>query len=174
MSSAFTAREMTLLACAFRAMETIPKINYAKMAELAGMSNHNSAANAWREIRKKIDAVDGTAEAMTDVTTPKTLKATGRKRKTKDADEDDDSETEFTPKKKRGRRPAATKETGNDGAEKKTPGPKKGARKSTTPKEVLKTDGIPAAKEEDEGLDPNMEEPEFAAYDDGFGSAEEV
>ena len=49
MSSAFTAREMTLLACAFRAMDNVPKINYAKMAELAGMSNQNSAANAWRQ-----------------------------------------------------------------------------------------------------------------------------
>ena len=158
MSTSFTAREMTLLACAFRAMENVPKINYAKMAELAGMSNQNSAANAWREIRKKIDAADENPEAMTDVTTPKSLKAAGRKRKTKDADADDDAEMETTPKKKRARKPAATKE---NGTEKKTPGPKKGGRKSVTPKEEV------------DGPDPKMEEPEVAAYDDENVSAEE-
>jgi hypothetical protein len=162
MASAFTAREMTLLACAFRAMDNVPKINYAKMAELAGMSNQNSAANAWREVRKKIDAADETAEAMADATTPKTIKATGRKRKTKNADEDDDVEMEVTPKKKRARKPAATKENGDVETEKKTPGPKKGGRKSAAPKEDV------------EDSEHKMENPEVAADDDESISNEEV
>jgi len=197
MSSAFTAREMTLLACALRSMETVPKLNYAKMAELAGMSNQNSAANAWREIRKKIDAVDENAETMADVTTPKTPKAagrkrktkdadgdddaemeatpkaTGRKRKTKDADGDDDAEMEATPKKKRSRKPAAAKESGDVEAEKTTPGPKKGGRKPATPKGTPKVDETTVAKEVD-GADPKMEDSEFAAYEDMVTSGDEV
>src|SRR5579871_1924453 len=133
MSSTFTAREMTLLGCAFRAMETVPKINYAKMAELAGMTNQNSAANAWREIRKKSDAADENGEATTDITPPKTPKTTGRKRKTKEVDGDDDAEMETTPKK-RNRKTIATKEDDNTNVDKKTPGQKKGTRKSATPK----------------------------------------
>lgn len=163
MSSAFTAREMTLLGCAFRAMETVPKINYAKMAEFAGMSNQNSAANAWREIRKKIDAADENGEGTADVTTPpKTPKAAGRKRKTKDVDGDDDAETETTPKKKRARKQTATKEGGIVDAEKKTTGPKKGSRKTAAPKETLKVDETPVANEEMEGSDPKVAEPEVA------------
>ena len=173
MSSAFTAREMTLLACALRSMETVPKLNYAKMAELAGMSNQNSAANAWREIRKKIDAVDENAETMADVTTPKTPKAAGRKRKTKDADGDDDAEMEATPKKKRSRKPAAAKESGDVEAEKTTPGPKKGGRKPATPKGTPKVDETTVAKEVD-GADPKMEDSEFAAYEDMVTSGDEV
>jgi hypothetical protein len=161
MSSAFTAREMMLLACAFRAMESVPKINYAKMAELAGMSNHNSASNAWREIRKKIDVADENVEATANVTTPKTLKAAGRKRKIKDADADDDTE-EGTPKKKRGRKPAAMKKSGNVESEKKTSGSKKGSRKAATPKDEVN------------GSDPKVEKPEVAADEDVFDMDEEA
>jgi len=174
MSSAFTAREMRLLACVFRGMETAPKINYTKVAELAGMSNPNSAANAWREMRKKIDAADENGEGTADVTTPKTVKTGGRKRKTKDVDEDDDAEMETTPKKKRARKPAATKENGNVDTEKKTPVPKKGARKSATPKGTPKMDETLVAKEEMNGADPKMEESEVVAYDEAFVSAEEI
>lgn len=174
MSSTFTPREMTLLAYAFRAMETIPKINYARMAELAGMSNQNSAANAWREIRKKIDVVDETAETTTDVATPKAVKATGRKRKAKETDVDDDTEMEVTPKKKRTRKPAATNENGDVEAEKKTPGPKKGTRKPATHKGTPKADETLIAKNEADGSDPNVEELEVAAFGDQFISADDI
>ena len=180
MALAFTAREMKHLTWAFQAMETVPKINYAKMAELAGMSNQNSAANAWREIRKKIDAADENAEATTDVTTAKTIKAAGRKRKAKDADGDDDTETEFTPKKKRGRKPAVKKEAeeaeenGDVEAEKKTLASKKHARKPAAPKEAVSKHETLVADEEVEGSDLKMEESESTAGGDFFVNVEEV
>ncbi|KAK4636217.1 hypothetical protein CLAFUW4_00425 [Fulvia fulva] len=91
MGSVFTDRESQLMAIAWQCFSEQPKINFDKMAGLAGYTNTKSCSNAWSAIKKKLAAeaekVTGGANGDANGDAPKP-KATPRKRAKKAADED--------------------------------------------------------------------------------------
>lgn len=84
------------------------QVDYEKLASLAGMTNHNSAANAWRNLKKKL--YEDSAPTAGAKATPK-KPATPRKRKAAEEKDDkgSDKEEEASPKKKGRGRPAKPK-----------------------------------------------------------------
>ncbi|KXT07450.1 hypothetical protein AC578_458 [Pseudocercospora eumusae] len=119
--NAFTDREVQLMTLAWLCFDGEPKVDYKKLASLAGMGNPVSASNAWSKIKKKLAARAAEAGATAgdasgdgdDATTPKATKATPKKRGKKVTDEDDEEKT------KGGKGKASTKKanTDDDGAE---------------------------------------------------------
>ncbi|KAF2160476.1 hypothetical protein M409DRAFT_59956 [Zasmidium cellare ATCC 36951] len=113
----FSEREKELMALAWQCFEEEPKIQFPKLAEMAGMTNAGSASNAWRNIKKKLATIAaGNGNGSADgVTTPK-VKATPKRKKKAANDDDDDAEetpakkTKATPKKKA--KKAAAEENG--------------------------------------------------------------
>ncbi|KAK6429213.1 hypothetical protein LTR95_014643 [Oleoguttula sp. CCFEE 5521] len=96
----FTDGERKLMALAWQCFEAKPKVDYKKLAGLAGMTNPVSASNAWARICKKLQAQAVDAGDSTPAATPKA--ARGKKRsKADDAKEDGDGEDdEESPTKK--------------------------------------------------------------------------
>ncbi|KAK6418348.1 hypothetical protein LTR95_017200 [Oleoguttula sp. CCFEE 5521] len=96
----FTDHERKLMALAWQCFDTKPKVDYKKLAGLAGMTNPVSASNAWSKICKKIEAQAGATGDGTPAATPKV--ARGKKRsKSENAKEDEDAEDdEESPTKK--------------------------------------------------------------------------
>ncbi|KAF2208836.1 hypothetical protein CERZMDRAFT_101046 [Cercospora zeae-maydis SCOH1-5] len=80
----FTDREKQIMSFAWQCFEGEPKLDYKKLAGLAGMSNPVSASNAWGRIKKKLAAQAGAVPA--------------------DGEADSSSATKATPGKKRGRK----------------------------------------------------------------------
>lgn len=95
----FSEREMQLMACAFQAMRNPTDIDYALMAQLAGMSNPRSASNAMGAIRKKLSA-NMPASAATPGSGPRTKTPGGRNKKRNVDNDDDDDDDEESPTKK--------------------------------------------------------------------------
>ncbi|KAF2641700.1 hypothetical protein P280DRAFT_516720 [Massarina eburnea CBS 473.64] len=68
----FSAKEMQNLALAWQCMETEPKINMDKFAELAGYGSRASASVTFGNLKRKLKALaDGNNFARTPVSTPK-------------------------------------------------------------------------------------------------------
>lgn len=90
--------DTSLVSLAWRCFDGEPKVDYQKLANLAGMSNPRSASNAWAVIKKKLAAQ---ADANGDVSnggtaSPTKPKATPVKKRGKkaaaEADDDDEQE----------------------------------------------------------------------------------
>ncbi|KAK5132093.1 hypothetical protein LTR08_000343 [Meristemomyces frigidus] len=91
----FSDRERTLMAFAWQCFEGDPKVDYKKLASLAGFTNVASASNAWSKIKKKIQAQaeeggasNGMDAASGEEGTPKPTPS--KKRAKGKADKDDD------------------------------------------------------------------------------------
>ncbi|TPX13505.1 uncharacterized protein E0L32_005976 [Thyridium curvatum] len=74
MKGALTERDLEIMAKAWHCMKAEPEVDFAKLAELTGMTNPRSAGNAWRNIKTKLFADLPPAEPATP--------GPGRKRKT--------------------------------------------------------------------------------------------
>ena len=104
-------------------------MDYVKLAEACGMTNHRSASNAWSAIKKKLTEHGALPATITPKKTP-----VKRKVEPKDEGSDDDGDT---PTKKPARKQATPKKPKAAA----TAGPKKGRAKAVKPE--------PPAKEED-------------------------
>ncbi|CAK4032320.1 Hypothetical predicted protein [Lecanosticta acicola] len=133
----FTEREQKLMSYAWRCFEGEPKVDYQQLANLAGMSNPRSAANAWAVIKKKLaaqaDANGG--DNSSGAATPSKAKATPKKRGKKAADEGGDDDEEATPVAKKV----------------KTPRSGRKAKASETPEEADDTGLVKEESDEENG-----------------------
>ncbi|KAK4113263.1 hypothetical protein N656DRAFT_768191 [Canariomyces notabilis] len=120
----FTEREQLIILHGFLTMQdSVPKIDYAKVAERMGL-NPRTIGNAWGAIKKKISAFD----------------KEDRKRKGLPEQDDDDKSDEDTPKAKSKPTPKRARTTkavpGTPGTPtpkpKKTPGPGRGRKSAKT------------------------------------------
>ncbi|PIB02490.1 hypothetical protein CB0940_01147 [Cercospora beticola] len=99
----FTERERQMMSLAWQCFDGEPKLDYKKLAGLAGMKNPVSASNAWSKIKKKLNAQAEAVMGEGAATPNSTVKATpGKKRGRKPLGDDNNGET---PSKK----PKATK-----------------------------------------------------------------
>ncbi|KAK6223408.1 hypothetical protein LQW54_000526 [Pestalotiopsis sp. IQ-011] len=95
-----TARETELAGLVWQCFDVEPKVNYKKLAEVAGLKNASTASACWGPVKKKLMANAG-------VSTP----ATGKKRGA--AAIGDDETHDATPTKKPARAKAKGKAKGN-------------------------------------------------------------
>ncbi|KAK4507554.1 hypothetical protein PRZ48_001289 [Zasmidium cellare] len=112
----FSEREKELMALAWQCFEEEPKIQYAKLAEMAGMTNAGSASNAWRNIKKKLTAIAAGNGDADGAGTPKAKATPKRKKKAADSDDAEETpakKTKATPKKK-SKKAAAEEEDDDD------------------------------------------------------------
>ncbi|KAI1842230.1 hypothetical protein JX265_001410 [Neoarthrinium moseri] len=89
-----TGRDLELAGLVWQCFDTEPKINYAKLAELAGFKNSATASACWGPVKKKLMAAADNGEGP--ATTPKSAK---RKATTK-ADDGTPIKKARTPKAK--------------------------------------------------------------------------
>ncbi|GIZ39916.1 hypothetical protein CKM354_000327800 [Cercospora kikuchii] len=90
----FTEREKQMMSLAWQCFDGEPKLDYKKLAGLAGMTNPVSASNAWAKIKKKLNAQAEAVMGDGAATPSSTVKATpGKKRGRKALGDDNNGET---------------------------------------------------------------------------------
>ncbi|KAJ4345555.1 uncharacterized protein N0V89_011688 [Didymosphaeria variabile] len=177
---AFTEREMQMLAWAMQSLKSgPPDVDYAKLANYAGMTNPRSAGNAWTKIRNKLNSATGDGTALT---TPK--KAPQKKKAAAEKADEADGDAagnDATPKKSTPRKRTPKKqEVDGEAASPKKRGRPTGAKNKKATDDAESTPVKTEAA--DEKVDEMMEDadaeadlkPEAAAATNGEAAQEEI
>ncbi|PNS21789.1 PWWP domain-containing protein2 [Sphaceloma murrayae] len=88
-----SAREQELMSMAWQCMETEPKLDMKKFAEMAKFTNPRSATNAWRTIKTKLGINATPSKKGAADTTGPSSDASSRKRTKKQVDDGDEDES---------------------------------------------------------------------------------